>query len=131
MSEQQKMSYEEVIESWVEAYKFCIRFEAAIAMGQEPEEDEMKDYLNNKAQLIVTTADIFITKCVNDKGAYDKEYVQELYEGLKTSLNEEGLKLLEFDENYIQNIIDEIDPAMIEEVIKEEQVEAETEPTEE
>lgn len=127
MSEQ-KMSYEEIMEAWVEAYKFCIKFEAAIALGEKASEEEMNEYLESKATLIVTTADIFVTKCMDDKGEFDKGYINELYDQLKETLNKEGIKLLSFDEKYIQEMIDELDESMIQEVVEEKEVQVATEP---
>ena len=126
MSEQ-KMSYEEIIEAWVEAYKFCIKFEAAIALGEEASEQEMNEYLESKATLIVSTADIFVTKCIDDKGKFDKEYINEQYKQLKEALNKEGIKLLSFDEEYIQGMLDELDESMIQEAIEEKEVQVATE----
>ena len=91
-------------------------------------EEEMNEYLESKATLIVTTADIFVTKCMDDKGKFDKGYINELYSQLKETLNKEGIKLLSFDEKYIQEMIDELDESMIQEVIKEKEVQVETEP---
>ena len=127
MSEQ-KMSYEEIIEAWVEAYKFCIKFEAAIALGEEASEQEMNEYLESKATLIVSTADIFVTKCIDDKGKFDKEYINEQYKQLKEVLNKEGIKLLSFDEEYIQGMIDELDESMIQEAVEERETQVATEP---
>ena len=126
MSEQ-KMSYEEIIEAWVEAYKFCIKFEAAIALGEEASEQEMNEYLESKATLIVSTADIFVTKCIDDKGKFDKEYINEQYKQLKEVLNKEGIKLLSFDEEYIQGMIDELDESMIQEAVEEREIQVATE----
>lgn len=127
MSEQ-KMSYEEIMEAWVEAYKFCIKFEAAIALGEKASEEEMNEYLESKATLIVTTADIFVTKCMDDKGEFDKGYINELYGQLKETLNKEGIKLLSFDEKYIQEMIDELDESMIQEAAEEREIQVATEP---
>lgn len=127
MSEQ-KMSYEEIMEAWVEAYKFCIKFEAAIALGEKASEEEMNEYLKSKATLIVTTADIFVTKCMDDKGKFDKGYINELYSQLKETLSKEGIKLLSFDEKYIQEMIDELDESMIQEAVEEREIQVETEP---
>lgn len=126
MSEQ-KMSYEEIMEAWVEAYKFCIKFEAAIALGEKASEEEMNEYLESKATLIVTTADIFVTKCMDDKGEFDKGYINELYGQLKEALNKEGIKLLSFDEKYIQEMIDELDESMIQEAVEEREIQVATE----
>ena len=126
MSEQ-KMSYEEIIEAWVEAYKFCIKFEAAIALGEKASEQEMNEYLESKATLIVSTADIFVTKCMDDKGKFDKGYINELYGQLKETLNKEGIKLLSFDEEYIQGMIDELDESMIQEAVEEREIQVATE----
>ena len=126
MSEQ-KMSYEEIIEAWVEAYKFCIKFEAAIALGEKASEQEMNEYLESKATLIVSTADIFVTKCIDDKGKFDKEYINEQYKQLKEALNKEGIKLLSFDEEYIQGMIDELDESMIQETVEEREIQVATE----
>lgn len=126
MSEQ-KMSYEEIMEAWVEAYKFCIKFEAAIALGEKASEEEMTEYLESKATLIVTTADIFVTKCMDDKGEFDKGYINELYSQLKEILNKEGIKLLSFDEKYIQEMIDELDESMIQEAVEEREIQVATE----
>ena len=127
MSEQ-KMSYEEIMEAWIEAYKFCIKFEAAIALGEKASEEEMNEYLESKATLIVTTADIFVTKCMDDKGEFDKGYINELYGQLKETLNKEGIKLLSFDEEYIQGMIDELDESMIQEAAEEREIQVATEP---
>ena len=127
MSEQ-KMSYEEIMEAWVEAYKFCIKFEAAIALGEKASEEEMNEYLESKATLIVTTANIFVTKCMDDKGEFDKGYINELYGQLKETLNKEGIKLLSFDEKYIQEMIDELDESMIQEAVEEREIQVATEP---
>lgn len=126
MSEQ-KMSYKEIMEAWVEAYKFCIKFEAAIALGEKASEEEMNEYLESKATLIVTTADIFVTKCMDDKGEFDKGYINELYGQLKETLNKEGIKLLSFDEKYIQEMIDELDESMIQEAVEEREIQVATE----
>ena len=121
------MSYEEIMEAWAEAYKFCIKFEAAIALGEEASEQEMNEYLESKATLIVSTADIFVTKCIDDKGKFDKEYINEQYKQLKEALNKEGIKLLSFDEEYIQGMIDELDESMIQEVVEEREIQVATE----
>ncbi len=107
-----KMSYEEVIESWIEAYKFCISYEANIALGTKVLQEDLDDYLNNKAALITSTAEIFATQSMEIKGEYNKEYVLELYEGLKTELNREGISLMEFDEKYIAEMIDKFEDAL-------------------
>lgn len=107
-----KMSYEEVIESWIEAYKFCISYEANIALGTKVLQEDLDDYLNNKATLITSTAEIFATQSMEIKGEYNKEYVLELYEGLKTELGKEGISLMEFDEKYIAEMIDKFEDAL-------------------
>ena len=107
-----KMSYEEVIESWIEAYKFCISYEANIALGTKVLQEDLDDYLNNKATLITSTAEIFATQSMEMKGEYNKEYVLELYEGLKTELGKEGVSLMEFDEKYIAEMIDKFEDAL-------------------
>lgn len=107
-----KMSYEEVIESWIEAYKFCISYEANIALGTKVLQEDLDDYLNNKATLITSTAEIFATQSMEMKGEYNKEYVLELYEGLKTELGKEGISLMEFDEKYIAEMIDKFEDAL-------------------
>ena len=127
MSEQ-KMSYEEIMEAWAKAYKFCIKFEAAIALGEKASEEEMNEYLESKATLIVTTADIFVTKCMDDKGKFDKGYINELYSQLKETLNKEGIKLLSFDAKYLHALIAPLDASLLQEVIKEKEVQVETEP---
>ena len=50
------------MEAWAEAYKFCIKFEAAIALGEKASEEEMTEYLESKATLIVTTAEKILWK---------------------------------------------------------------------
>lgn len=107
-----KMSYEEVIESWIEAYKFCISYEANIALGTKVLQEDLDDYLNNKATLITSTAEIFATQSMEMKGEYNKEYVLELYKGLKTELGKEGISLMEFDEKYIAEMIDKFEDAL-------------------
>lgn len=107
-----KMSYEEVIESWIEAYKFCISYEANIALGTKVLQEDLDDYLNNKATLITSTAEIFATQSMEMKGEYNKEYILELYEGLKTELGKEGISLMEFDEKYIAEMIDKFEDAL-------------------
>lgn len=107
-----KMSYEEVIESWIEAYKFCISYEANIALGTKVLQEDLDDYLNNKAALITSTVEIFATQSMEIKGEYNKEYILELYEGLKTELDKEGISLMEFDEKYIAEMIDKFEDAL-------------------
>lgn len=108
----EKMSYEEVIKSWIEAYKFCILYEANIALGAKISQEELRDYLNNKATLIVSTAGIFATQSIEIKGEYNKDYALELYKGLKTELDKEGISLMEFDEKYIEQMIDEFEDTL-------------------
>ena len=87
----------------------------------------MNEYLESKATLIVSTADIFVTKCIDDKGKFDKEYINEQYKQLKEALNKEGIKLLSFDEEYIQGMIDELDESMIQEAVEEREIQVATE----
>lgn len=108
----ERMSYEEVIKSWIEAYKFCILYEANIASGTKVLQEDLDDYLNNKATLITSTIGIFATQSMEIKGEYNKDYVLELYEGLKTELGKEEISLMEFDEKYIAEMIDEFEDTL-------------------
>ena len=71
---------------------------------------------------------LFVTKCIDDKGKFDKGYINELYGQLKETLNKEGIKLLSFDEEYIQGMIDELDESMIQEAAEEREIQVATEP---
>ena len=105
--------YKDMIQEWVKAYKYCLTYEAQIHMGLV-EDDEIEEYLQEKARLIICAGNLFIVKCAEDKGKYDKEYIAELYEGLKEELAKEDAKLTDFDEQYISDMLDEMEEDYLE-----------------
>lgn len=122
MNEENKvMNYEEVMDAWINAYRFCLSYESKIVSEKVPEE-EFEEYLNDKAKLIVSTVDILLTKCVDDKGTYDKEYIEELYTGFKNKLQEQEIELIPFDKDYIDKMVKELD----EDILKQQQDEIES-----
>ena len=121
-------NYNEMIQEWVKAYKYCLSYEQQISMGLV-EDDEIEEYLQEKARLIICTGNLFLVKCAEDKGEYNKEYIAELFEGLKEELAKEDVKLSDFDDQYISDMLEEMEEDYIE--AKKEIEESESEETSE
>ena len=91
MAEENKtLSFEEILEQWSRAYAFCSAFELQYILGQVSEE-EYKDFLNDKARLIVSLPQVLLTKCMADKDEFDKEYINELYARFFEQLEKDGI----------------------------------------
>ena len=105
--------YKDMIQEWVKAYKYCLTYEQLISMGLV-EDDEIEEYLQEKARLIICAGNLFIVKCAEDKGKFDKEYIAELFEGLKEELAKEDVKLTDFDDQYISDMLNEMEKDYIE-----------------
>ena len=91
MAEENKtLSFEEILEQWTRAYAFCSVFELQYISGQVSEE-EYKDFLNDKARLIVSLPQVLLTKCMADKDKFDKEYIDELYARFFEQLEKDGI----------------------------------------
>ena len=108
MSEQQKMSFEEILEQWTKAYAFCSVFEIQYILGQVGKE-EYQDFLNDKARLIASVPQVLLTKCMTDKDNFDKEYINELYGHFLGQLEKDKIELTDFDKKYIDNMIDNLE----------------------
>lgn len=108
MSEQQKMSFEEILEQWTKAYAFCSVFEIQYILGQVGKE-EYQDFLNDKARLIASVPQVLLTKCMTDKDSFDKEYINELYGHFLGQLEKDKIELTDFDKKYIDNMIDNLE----------------------
>ena len=108
MSEQQKMSFEEILEQWAKAYAFCSVFEIQYILGQVGKE-EYQDFLNDKARLIASVPQVLLTKCMIDKDSFDKEYINELYGHFLGQLEKDKIELTDFDKKYIDNMIDNLE----------------------
>ena len=108
MSEQQKMSFEEILEQWTKAYAFCSVFEIQYILGQVGKE-EYQDFLNDKARLIASVPQVLLTKCMTDKDNFDKKYINELYGHFLGQLEKDKIELTDFDKKYIDNMIDNLE----------------------
>lgn len=108
MSEQQKMSFEEILEQWTKAYAFCSVFEIQYILGQVGKE-EYQDFLNDKARLIASVPQVLLTKCMTDKDNFDKEYINELYGRFLGQLEKDEIELTDFDKKYIDDMIDNLE----------------------
>lgn len=107
--EQQERTYEGMIKEWVLTYKTCLNFEDQIKQGMIQEE-EIEEYLKEKARLIVCLANLFALKSIEEKGDFELEYiVNELYADVKNSMKEEEVDLTDFDDNYIANMLVEME----------------------
>lgn len=118
MEQQHKRTYESMVVDWVQTYGYCLNLEEQIKQGMI-EEQEIEEYLKEKARLIVCLANLFAVKSLEEKNTYDKDYVMELFEGLKEELDKKELKLTDFDDNYITEMMTEMEKDLIE-VVKEE-----------
>ena len=118
MEQQQKRTYESMVIDWVQTYGYCLNLEEQIKQGMI-EEQEIEEYLKEKARLIVCLANLFAVKSLEEKNTYDKDYAMELFEGLKEELDKKELKLTDFDDNYITEMMTEMEKDLIE-VVKEE-----------
>ena len=108
MAEENKtLSFEEILEQWTRAYAFCSVFELQYISGQVSEE-EYKDFLNDKARLIVSLPQVLLTKCMAYKDEFDKEYINELYARFFEQLEKDGIELTDFDKEYIDGIVNEL-----------------------
>ena len=109
MAEENKtLSFEEILEQWTRAYAFCSVFELQYISGQVSEE-EYKDFLNDKARLIVSLPQVLLTKCMADKDEFDKEYINELYSRFFEQLEKDGIELTDFDKEYIDDMMNRLE----------------------
>ena len=109
MAEENKtLSFEEILEQWTRAYAFCSVFELQYISGQVSEE-EYKDFLNDKARLIVSLPQVLLTKCMADKDEFDKEYINELYSRFFDQLEKDGIELTDFDKEYIDDMMNRLE----------------------
>ena len=109
MAEDNKtLSFEEILEQWTKAYAFCSVFELQYIAGQVSEE-EYKEFLNDKARLVVSLPQVLLTKCMADKDEFDKEYVDELYTRFFEQLEKDGIELTDFDKEYIDDMMNRLE----------------------
>ena len=109
MAEENKtLSFEEILEQWTRAYAFCSVFELQYISGQVSEE-EYKDFLNDKARLVVSLPQVLLTKCMADKDEFDKEYIDELYARFFEQLEKDGIELTDFDKEYIDDMMNRLE----------------------
>ena len=118
---EQKKTYEGMMKEWIETYKYCMTFEDQIKAGLI-EDAEIEDYLKEKARLIVCLGNLFAIKSVEDKQAYDKEYIGELFANVKVQMEEQETKLTDFDNAYIDEMINEMEKDFIQAESEEEEV---------
>lgn len=109
MAEENKtLSFEEILEQWTRAYAFCSAFELQYILGQVSEE-EYKDFLNDKARLIVSLPQVLLTKCIADRDDYNKEYIDALYARFFEQLNKDGIELTDYDKEYIDGMMNNLE----------------------
>lgn len=109
MAEDNKaLSFEEILEQWSRAYAFCSVFELKYIAGQVSEE-EYKDFLNDKARLIVSLPQVLLTKCMADRDDYNKEYIDALYARFFEQLEKDGIELTDYDKEYIDGMMNNLE----------------------
>lgn len=109
MAEDNKtLSFEEILEQWSKAYAFCSVFELQYISGQVSEE-EYQDFLTDKARLVVSLPQVLLTKCIEDKNEFDKEYIDRLYIRFFDQLDKDGIELTDFDKEYIDDIMNRLE----------------------
>lgn len=100
-------TYESMIDEWIETYKYCLNFENQIPENSISEED-LDGYLQEKAKLIVCLGNLFAIKCISEKAQYDIEFVKQIFEQFKEYTETKEVKLTDFDNNYISEMIIEM-----------------------
>ena len=110
---EEKRTYEGMVEEWISTYKSCAQFEDQIRQGKIAEE-EIEEYLQEKARLIVCLGNLFAIKSIEEKGTYEIDFINSLYADVKFDMEEKEVELSEFDSNYIFEMIKEMEKDFIE-----------------
>ena len=110
---EEQITYESMMKEWVNTYQYCLAFEQQIK-EQEIAEEEINEYLQEKARLIVCLGNLFAIKTVSEQGKYDVQFAQDLFANFKVEIGNNGLQLSEFDDQYIAEMIVEMEQDFIE-----------------
>lgn len=110
---EEKRTYEGMIKDWIDTYKTCAQFEEQIKQGLIAEE-EVEEYLQEKARLIVCLGNLFAIKSIEEKGIYELDFINSLYADVKFDMKEKEVELSEFDSNYIFEMIKEMEKDFLE-----------------
>lgn len=107
--EQQQKTYESMMKEWILTYKTCSVFEEQIRAGLIAEE-EIEEYLQEKARLIVCLGNLFAIKSIEEKGDFELEYIEnELFKEVKEEMAKEEAGLSDFDNAYIGDMLKEME----------------------
>ena len=107
--EQQQKTYESMMKEWILTYKTCSAFEEQIRAGLIAEE-EIEEYLQEKARLIVCLGNLFAIKSIEEKGDFELEYIEnELFKEVKEEMAKEEAGLSDFDNAYIGDMLKEME----------------------
>ena len=107
--EQQQKTYESMMKEWILTYKTCSVFEEQIRAGLIAEE-EVEEYLQEKARLIVCLGNLFAIKSIEEKGDFELEYIEnELFKEVKEEMAKEEAGLSDFDNAYIGDMLKEME----------------------
>lgn len=101
------MNYNETVALWKEAYKFCLGFDARIGNDPEITQEDVNEYLKSKAELMVNLLKMLIIESMENKGAYDIDYMIELLVALENEMVVEEIPMTTFDSNYMREVITE------------------------
>ena len=104
---EKEKTYEGMMDEWIDTYIYCLKFEQQIQEQEIPEE-EINEYLQEKAKLIVCLGNLFAIKCMSEKQKYDLEFVQKLFDDFKIQMAARDTALTEFDGQYVQEMIEEM-----------------------
>ena len=109
MAEDNKtLSFEEILEQWSKAYSFCSAYELQCII-EDVDEEEYQEFLHDKARLIVSLPQVLLSKCIEDKDKFDKEYIDKLYTRFFDQLDRDGIELTDYDREYIDGMMNRLE----------------------
>ena len=109
MAEDNKtLSFEEILEQWSKAYSFCSAYELQCII-EDVDEEEYQEFLHDKARLIVSLPQVLLSKCIEDKDEFDKEYIDKLYIRFFEQLDRDGIELTDYDREYIDGMMNNLE----------------------
>ena len=109
MAEDSKtLSFEEILEQWSKAYSFCSAYELQCII-EDVDEEEYQEFLHDKARLIVSLPQVLLSKCIEDKDKFDKEYIDKLYTRFFDQLDRDGIELTDYDREYIDGMMNRLE----------------------
>ena len=114
------MSYEDTVKLWKDIYKYCLGFDARIGNDPEITQEDIQEYLGQKATLMLNLLKMLIMESVENKGTYDVDYMMELLVDIEKQLETEETPMTTFDSHYMRETIEEAKEDFTNEVLKRE-----------